>query len=114
MADLKPGDPPLRQVVAHTIELGVRGDAARARASWRAGVFRTDNVDDILFVSSDASGQGYFRNFGRTRRQGIELGATGSLQDCHARKRHSPFSSRHAARKLKTLSVVFSAVTARI
>jgi len=63
-------------VVAHTVELGVRGDAADARASWRAGVFRTDNVDDILFVSSDASGQGYFRNFGRTRRQGIELGAS--------------------------------------
>ena len=71
------GDPPLRQVVAHTIELGVRGDAPSARASWRAGVFRTDNVDDILFVSSDAAGQGYFRNLGRTRRQGIELGATG-------------------------------------
>jgi len=71
------GDPPLRQVVAHTIELGVRGDAASSAASWRAGVFRTDNVDDILFVSSDAAGEGYFRNVGRTRRQGVELGATG-------------------------------------
>jgi Outer membrane receptor for ferrienterochelin and colicins len=40
-------------------------------------VFRADNRDDLLFVSSDAAGNGYFRNFGRTRRQGIELGATG-------------------------------------
>ncbi|HEX4236312.1 MAG TPA: TonB-dependent receptor [Caldimonas sp.] len=70
------GDPPLRQVVAHTIEVGIRGEP-NARASWRAGVFRSDNVDDLLFVSSDAAGNGYFRNFGRTRRQGIELGATG-------------------------------------
>jgi len=68
------GDPPLRQVVARTIEAGVRGELAPA-TTWRAGVFRGVNRDDLLFVSSDASGQGYFRNFGKTRRQGIELGA---------------------------------------
>jgi outer membrane receptor protein involved in Fe transport len=68
------GDPPLRQVVTHSIEAGVRGELAPA-TSWRAGVFRAVNRDDLLFVSSDASGQGYFRNFGQTRRQGIELGA---------------------------------------
>ncbi len=69
------GDPPLRQVVTRTIEAGLRGDAGSA--SWRAGVFRAVNRDDLLFVSSDASSQGYFRNFGKTRRQGIELGAAG-------------------------------------
>ena len=68
------GDPPLKQVVTRTIEAGVDGQLADA-TTWRAGVFRSDSVDDLLFVSSDASGQGYFRNFGRTRRQGIELGA---------------------------------------
>ncbi|HWJ54625.1 MAG TPA: TonB-dependent receptor [Vicinamibacterales bacterium] len=68
------GDPPLRQVVARTVEAGVRGELAPA-TTWRAGVFRGVNRDDLLFVSSDASGQGYFRNFGKTRRQGIELGA---------------------------------------
>jgi outer membrane receptor protein involved in Fe transport len=68
------GDPPLRQVVARTVEVGVRGELAPA-TTWRAGVFRAVNHDDLLFVSSDASGQGYFRNFGKTRRQGIELGA---------------------------------------
>jgi outer membrane receptor protein involved in Fe transport len=70
------GDPPLRQVVTRTIEAGFRGELA-PQATWRAGVFRAVNRDDLLFVSSDASGQGYFRNFGRTRRQGIELGAAG-------------------------------------
>ena len=68
------GDPPLKQVVAHTVEAGVRGELAPA-TTWRAGVFRAVNRDDLLFVSSDASGQGYFRNFGKTRRQGVELGA---------------------------------------
>src|SRR5204863_1480975 len=68
------GDPPLMQVVARTFEAGVRGEVALA-TTWRAGVFRGVNHDDLLFVSSDASGQGYFRNFGKTRRQGIELGA---------------------------------------
>ena len=68
------GDPPLKQVVARTVEAGVRGELAPA-TTWRAGVFRGVNRDDLLFVSSDASGQGYFRNFGKTRRQGVELGA---------------------------------------
>ena len=68
------GDPPLKQVVARTVEAGVRGEVAPA-TTWRAGVFRGVNRDDLLFVSSDASGQGYFRNFGKTQRQGIELGA---------------------------------------
>lgn len=69
------GDPPLKQVVARTIEAGAAGEIG-TRTTWRAGVFRGNNRDDLLFVSSDASGHGYFRNFGRTRRQGIELGGT--------------------------------------
>ncbi|WP_084150897.1 TonB-dependent receptor [Azohydromonas australica] len=66
------GDPPLNQVVTKTWEAGVRGQSGTLR--WRAGVFRATNHDDILFVSSSASGFGYFKNFGQTRRQGVELG----------------------------------------
>jgi outer membrane receptor protein involved in Fe transport len=66
------GDPPLRQVVARTWEAGVRRSGKMW--SWRAGLFRARNDDDILFVAGDRPGFGYFRNFGRTRRQGIELG----------------------------------------
>jgi outer membrane receptor protein involved in Fe transport len=65
------GDPPLRQVVAQTIEAraSLRGD------TWTLGgsLFRTDASDDILFVTDDPSGFGYFRNFGKTRRQGFEV-----------------------------------------
>ena len=37
--------------------------------------FRAENRDDILFVTSEQTGFGYFRNFGETRRQGLEVGA---------------------------------------
>lgn len=67
------GDPPLDQVVTRTLEAGTRG-IYRA-LTWSAGIFRSDNHDDILFVMSDQTGFGYFRNFGRTRRAGLELGA---------------------------------------
>jgi len=65
------GDPPLDQVVTRTWELGLRGQ--RGAASWHAGFFRARNDDDILFVTSEQTGFGYFRNVGETRRQGIEL-----------------------------------------
>jgi outer membrane receptor protein involved in Fe transport len=69
------GDPPLNQVVTRTWEAGVRGD--HRGLSWNAGVFRSNNRDDILFVTSEQTGFGYFRNFGETRRKGLELGAAG-------------------------------------
>jgi outer membrane receptor protein involved in Fe transport len=65
------GDPPLDQVVTRTLEAGVRG--SHNGLSWSASVFRATNADDILFVMSQQTGFGYFRNFGETRRQGIEL-----------------------------------------
>lgn len=68
------GDPPLRQVVTKTWEAGWRAKLS-PQTQWTAGVFRADNTDDILFVASDTqNGFGYFRNFGQTRRQGLELG----------------------------------------
>ena len=74
------GDPPLRQVVTHSFEAGLRGSggAAGSGARWNLGLFRADNRDDILFVADNASGFGYFKNFGHTRRQGLEAG--GSLR----------------------------------
>lgn len=66
------GDPPLNQVVTRTFEGGVRG--TRDALAWHAGFFHAQNSDDILFVASEQTGFGYFTNFGRTRRQGFELG----------------------------------------
>lgn len=67
------GDPPLDQVISTTFEAGVRSPTG-AKYAWHAGVFRTENRDDILFVADDQSGFGYFKNFGETQRQGVELG----------------------------------------
>jgi iron complex outermembrane receptor protein len=72
------GDPPnLRQVIAHTTELGLRGHAAtppiQAHLSWNAGVFRTDSQDDIYGIATSVS-TGFFQNIGSTRRQGFETG----------------------------------------
>ena len=71
------GDPPLKEVVTHSIEAGVRGRAADWLV-WNAGVFRADNHNDILFTANTA-GFGYYQNVDKTRRQGVELGATGKL-----------------------------------
>jgi len=70
------GDPPLRQVVTKTWEAGLRGKLT-PKTRWNAGLFRADNVDDILFVADNSAGFGYFRNVGKTRRQGLELGLDG-------------------------------------
>jgi outer membrane receptor protein involved in Fe transport len=71
-------DPPLRQVVARTIESGVRG---RTRGfGWSAALFRTRNTDDILFISSGTlTNEGHFENVGDTLRQGLEIMANGPI-----------------------------------
>jgi outer membrane receptor protein involved in Fe transport len=72
------GDPPLKQVVTKTWEAGLRG-ALGERTRWNAGLFRAENHDDILFVADDSAGFGYFKNFGKTRRQGVELGLSSEV-----------------------------------
>ena len=69
------GDPPLKQVVTKSWEAGFRG-AYSQDTQWTAGVFRAQSTDDILFVAANQLGSGYFKNFGETLRQGIELGLT--------------------------------------
>jgi outer membrane receptor protein involved in Fe transport len=71
------GDPPLKQVVARTVEAGINADVAGV--ALRVGMFRTVSRNDILFVTDDASGFGYFKNFGRTRRQGFDADLSGKL-----------------------------------
>lgn len=72
------GDPPLKQVVTTTLEAGLRGGKASG-VLWNIGIFRSDNRDDLLFVADDTSGFGYFKNFGKTRRQGLEMGASAKV-----------------------------------
>jgi iron complex outermembrane receptor protein len=86
-------DPPLKQVVSHTIEGGLRGEfsggAAAAeplprkapvkivdngwRLRWGLSLFHTENTDDIISVASAVVPNfGYFQNAGTTLRQGVE------------------------------------------
>ncbi len=76
-------DPPLNQVVAKTWETGFRGELGQyigGRLSWSAGLFRTENHNDIIFIGSGRlTNQGYFDNVGKTERRGIELGLNGEV-----------------------------------
>ena len=76
-------DPPLKQVVSRTYEFGVRGNADN-RYHYSAGYFHTINYDDLLFVASQQTGFGYFQNFGKTRRQGVEAAASGQFRNLGA------------------------------
>ena len=73
------GDPPtLRQVIAHTSEIGLRGQLAASAANsgeltWNLSAFRTLLHDDIYGIATSVS-SGFFQNVGDTRRQGIEAG----------------------------------------
>jgi outer membrane receptor protein involved in Fe transport len=67
-------DPYLKQVVARTLELGVRSRSGPG-LQLAAALFRTASQDDILFVRAGASQAGYFTNVGKTLRQGVELSA---------------------------------------
>ena len=71
-------DPYLKQVVARTLEAGLRGKLP-GDIGWQAGAYRTVSTDDILFVGTSTSA-GYFTNFGKTRRQGLELGLNGQAR----------------------------------
>jgi iron complex outermembrane receptor protein len=72
------GDPPvLKQVIAHTYELGTRGQfappAGTGVLAWNLSLFRTDLDNDIYAISTSIS-TGFFQNIGSTRRQGIDAG----------------------------------------
>jgi len=90
-------DPPLKQVVSHTIEGGLRGELTGGgsayeapllprkapvkavpmdngwRLRWGISAFHIENSDDIINVASLAiPGAGFFQNAGTTLRQGVE------------------------------------------
>jgi outer membrane receptor protein involved in Fe transport len=69
-------DPNLEQVIARTVEVGVRGSRPDQRLVWSADAFHTVNRNDIQFVAT-ATNAGYFDNVGNTRRQGLDLSLGG-------------------------------------
>ncbi|KUR72512.1 TonB-dependent receptor [Novosphingobium fuchskuhlense] len=70
------GDPPLRQVVAGSFELGA---SVQSRGPWtphwQIAGYRTTSSDDIQFTAAATRGRAYFRNVGRTRRIGFDINA---------------------------------------
>lgn len=73
-------DPPLKIVTSRTWEAGLRGrrQSGGRALSWSAGLFRSDNDNDISRVASEVRGRGFFENIGRTRRQGAEAQVEGA------------------------------------
>jgi outer membrane receptor protein involved in Fe transport len=63
-------DPPLKQVVTTSLELGGRGKIGPLK--WIVTAYRSTNANDIQFVASAVRGRAFFQNVGETRRQGIE------------------------------------------
>ena len=72
-------DPNLKQVVSKTWQGGFRGNFSpfgHGRLDWTAGVFHTENFDDILNVTDPTiPTRGYFTNAGNSLRQGVEASA---------------------------------------
>jgi hypothetical protein len=62
-ADFFVADPPLRQVVARTWELGAagKGNAGGWRLEWLASFYRADSRDEIRRVASGVRGRAYSR-----------------------------------------------------
>ena len=69
-------DPALKQVVAQTIEGGLRWKF-NSKDAASLSLYQTTNKDDILFTST-TPGLGYFSNFDKTRYQGVDINATSS------------------------------------
>ena len=71
-------DPPLKQVVSHTIEAGARGLVTipdnYGALSYKVGFFRITDYNDILTEASNILGSGYYVNAPETLRQGVEVG----------------------------------------
>ena len=71
-------DPPLKQVIGHTYEAGIRGNfnfgPDYGKLNWSLGAFHTRSDDDIITVASQLPGRGFFQNVTATVRQGIEAG----------------------------------------
>ncbi|MFM8340672.1 MAG: TonB-dependent receptor [Methylomonas sp.] len=74
------GDPPLKQVITENWEAGFRGQLP-GQVDWNLGYFHIENNNDIQFIASPQTGYGYFKNFGKTRRQGIEFGLDRKVND---------------------------------
>jgi outer membrane receptor protein involved in Fe transport len=76
LANFFVGDPNLQQVIAHTVETGVRGSFAPAvevALAYSVALYHTVLDNDIAFINSATMGRAFFANIGQTQRQGVDL-----------------------------------------
>jgi iron complex outermembrane recepter protein len=84
-------DPPLKQVVAKTVEVGARGtlsDASAGKFGWDLSIYRTNSENDIYGISTTIA-SGFFQNVGSTRREGGDLDLTYQVQKVSAYLQYS-------------------------
>jgi outer membrane receptor protein involved in Fe transport len=84
LANFFVGDPELKQVVARTFDVGVRGSFALydgAKLGYDVDYFHSNLDDDIAFINSPTLNRAFFANVGHTQRQGVDA----SLQFTTAR-----------------------------
>lgn len=75
-------DPPLKQVITDTWELGLRGKPeirGLHNLRWNVSAYRYENHNDILFIAAPQIGTGYFQNFAKTLREGIDAEVEGRV-----------------------------------
>ena len=64
-------DPPLKEVVARSVELGARSTHP-VGWRWSMGLFHAYNHNDIIWQTGQTRAHGLFRNVDGTRRRGVE------------------------------------------
>ena len=89
-------DPYLKQVIARTVEAGMRWRLTED-SGYTVSVYRSDNSNDILFVPTDQAGLGYFSNFSKTRRQGLDLSAYTQISQLSLRISYSYLHATYEA-----------------
>jgi len=75
LANFFVGDPHLDQVIAHTVEAGVRGArslGSGSALSYEVAFFQTNLDNDIAFINSETQGRAFFSNIGQTQRRGVD------------------------------------------
>jgi iron complex outermembrane recepter protein len=84
-------DPPLKQVISKTAEVGARGtisDASLGKYGWDLSIYRTNSENDIYGISTTIA-SGFFQNVGSTRREGGDLDFTYQFQKVSAYVQYS-------------------------
>ncbi|MEO6749928.1 MAG: TonB-dependent receptor, partial [Casimicrobiaceae bacterium] len=100
LANFFVGDPDLAQVIAHTVEIGVRGAfliAPGAKLTYGVGVYRSDLDNDIAFINSVTQGRAYFANIGQTQRAGVDVHAELDTDRWHAYAAYSYIKASYRA-----------------